>query len=398
MNVFEVRIACLTFVVAMCVQTLASAQILNGSLPFTYDDGNGNTLLYRLYFPPGHDEPGAEFPLVLFMHGSGQIGSDNISQMLTVDGLVTATQSDRYASFLLAPQAQPGQGGWGPLTRQLTLQVMQQIEQQYPIDATRRYVTGLSMGGFGTWQFAADHPGFFEAAAPMSAWGNPADAAKYLDTRVWSFNGSNDDVTPPALNRATVQAVRAAGQPAIYTETSGAHAIWGPIYDDPDGDLYNWMFEGVAPPLGKLIYNPSNGRVIIDARDGPGGTINFFRITTLTGSFSVPSTIVVDDSTVDAQSFFRVVDERRMSYDGRGTDGFSKSVDLGPIFPIGLDFDSLHDLVNLQIYLSPNTGASQRSLDLVIAIPEPSLVMMLCGPAAMIGLLRRGRGNRPSVA
>ena len=136
---------------------VASALVVGDSMPLVFDDGNGNTLLYRLFLPPGHDEPGAKFPLVLYMHGSGQTGTDNISQLLTVDGLINATQSDRFASFLLAPQVQPGQGGWGSLTRGMTLQVMQQIEQQYGVDTTRRYVTGLSSGGFGTWDFVADY-------------------------------------------------------------------------------------------------------------------------------------------------------------------------------------------------------------------------------------------------
>jgi len=87
-----------------------------------------------------------------------------------VNGLIEATQSPEYAAFLLAPQVQPGQGGWSHISSltdlapamDLTLQVIEQLEQQYSIDSSRRSVTGLSMGGFDAWDVAAKRPGFFQ--------------------------------------------------------------------------------------------------------------------------------------------------------------------------------------------------------------------------------------------
>ena len=263
---------------------VASALVVGDSMPLVFDDGNGNTLLYRLFLPPGHDDPGTKFPLVLYMHGSGQTGSDNISQLLTVDGLINATQSDRFASFFLAPQVQPGQGGWGTLTRGMTLQVMQQIEQQYAVDTTRRYVTGLSSGGFGTWEFVADYPNMFEAAVPMSSWGDTIKASQYLETRLWAFHGRNDNLLA-RYDREMISAIQNVGGSPLYTETNGRHDIWGPIYDDPNFDLYSWMFEGVQPPLATFQYNPLTGSVKIDADLAPGGAINLLRSRPQPGPF-----------------------------------------------------------------------------------------------------------------
>ena len=350
--------------------------------------GKANTLLYRLFLPPGHDEPEASFPLVLFLHGSGQIGTDNIEQLAYVDGLVAATQSERFASYLLAPQVQPGQGGWGSLTRGMTLQVLQQIEQQYAVNSERRYVTGLSMGGFGTWNFLEENPDTFEAAVPMSSWGDPNQADQYLQTRLWSFHGRNDSLLAQ-YDRETILAIQEAGGSPLYTETNGGHDIWGPIYDDPNSELYAWMFEGTQPSMATFNYDPQTGSVKIDASVAPGGAVNIFKMTFATDVFSLPATIVVDGTTVETTRFLRRANENELFYDDRNGPGFSVELDLGPILPVGLDYVSLHDVLVNQVYASPATGRAQRLFSLVIAVPEPSTRLLFCCVAVM--MVARGK-------
>lgn len=351
---------------------VACGQNVGNSIPLVYDDGQGNTLPYRLFLPPGHDTPGESFPLTVFLHGSGQIGTDNVSQLLFIDGLVEATQSERFASFLLAPQSQPTQDGWGPLTRGLTKQVIEQLEQTYAIDASRRYLTGLSMGGFGTWGFLADYPDLFDAAVPMSAWGSPDDLEEYAETRLWSFHGRNDSL-PAMYNRYTVLGTRLAGGSALYTETGGAHVIWEPIYDDPDDDLYPWLFEGVDPAMGTLYYDPLTGSVQIDANRAPGGAIDFLLLNSNPAAFTIPDTVYLDGVAIDTDAFFDSASETSIRYNDFGGAGFSGVLDLGPLLPTGLDFSELHDVFSAKVYRSPSTTALRYiSLDVVTPIPEPS--------------------------
>ena len=193
---------------------------LSNSLALVYDDGAGNTLPYRLFLPPGHDEPGVEFPLVLFLHGAGEIGTDNLAQVSAhIDGLINVTRGESHPAFLLAPQVQPGQGSWSALwsptelapAMELTLELIDQIEGLYPIDTSRRFVTGLSMGGFGTWDVVAKRPEMFAAAAPMSGGGDPNQAVNLRDIPIWNFHGSGDRTVEPDRSREMIAAIEQAG-------------------------------------------------------------------------------------------------------------------------------------------------------------------------------------------
>ena len=122
----------------------------DGSQPlaFIYDNGSGDTMPYRLFVPPDYDSQRA-YPLVVFLHGAGESGTNNTSQVAVhIDNLIDATQSPQYTSFLVAPQTQ---SGWSSnLSVSLVDGILTEIEENYSIDAKRLYITGLSMGGFGT--------------------------------------------------------------------------------------------------------------------------------------------------------------------------------------------------------------------------------------------------------
>ena len=94
-TVFAVLFLCLAFLPAVHATDLSNSQAI------VFDDGFGNTLPYRLFFPPGHDAPGASFPLVLFLHGSGEIGNDNLSQVTShIDGLIETLVHQPKYSFI----------------------------------------------------------------------------------------------------------------------------------------------------------------------------------------------------------------------------------------------------------------------------------------------------------
>jgi predicted esterase len=371
------------------------------SLAFVHYDSSGNTLPYRLFLPPGYDEPGAEFPLMLFLHGAGERGDDNTAQVLShIDGLIDATQSERFASFLLAPQA-PAGGSWSNfgsadnlnISTELVTQVISLLESQYQIDPSRRYVTGLSMGGFGTFDLIAKRPDMFAAAAPMSGGGDSSRAADMADIPMWAFHGAADTTVHPSATRVVIQALVDIGSDPIYLETRGPHSIWGPIYEDATDELYPWMFEGAAPPLATLIYNSLTGNVKVDATMAPGGVIEHFRIATIE-DLNLTGDIVIDGVTLQPVGTTRII------YDGRASGGFSRVADLGNIMPPGRDLIALAEGLREFWYLSPETGltaSDTRNFRLQIVVPEPSTLGLL----ASIGLLllpmrHRHRGTPPT--
>jgi predicted peptidase len=125
----------------------------------------------------------------------------------------------------------------------LTIQALHDVIKRENVDVSRVYVTGLSMGGMGTWDILGREPGTFAAAVPMSGGGDERTVSKFKDTPIWAFHGSADTVVPVGETRSMINALTDAGGDPKYTEIAGGgHAIWDAVYNDPGGQLYNWMF------------------------------------------------------------------------------------------------------------------------------------------------------------
>lgn len=381
----------------------AVAMDYSNSLTLTYTDGAGRTLPYRLFLPPGHDQPGNQFPVVLFLHGAGERGTNNTSQLAYIDGLINEART-QHPAFLLVPQAPTndywgeGFGGFSSATA-MTLQVLQQIEQQYLVDTSRRYVTGLSMGGFGTWDLVAGLPsGFFEAAVPMSAYGDPSRGPDYLGTRIWAFHGAADSVVPVEPDRATIEAIRSAGGDPLYTETAGDHGIWQPIYNDATGELYDWMFDGIAPSIPEWIYDPTSGSVMIDASGAPGGRIASLRYVLDSApsavTFTIPEFVYLDGAPIPSETFFSQRTVRNLTHNSAATGGFAGVLTLPNVLPIGLTYQQVHAISLQNFYTSPQTGPrSFRYFDIqlgsVAAVPEPgALLLALTLALGIVGMHR----------
>ena len=375
-----------------------SAVDISNSQAFSYTDTNGNTLLYRLFFPPGHDTPGQSFPLVTFLHGSGEIGDDNLAQVdRHIDGLIEATRSNEHAAFLLAPQLQPGQGIWSNIAHptelslgsDLLMQVIDQLEQNYQIDTTRRSITGLSLGGYGTWDIAAKRPDMFAAAAPMSGGGDPDKADILKNVPIWNFHGYHDSNVDHSRN--VIAAIEEAGGAPLYLETGGYHDIWSPIYDDPHGELYSWMIDGVTPSLATVTYDPVSGSLKLDTSQAPGGTIDFFLLRTF-DLFSLQPTMSVNGETVATLDFVSNTNDNRLTFNDTFADSFSGVADFGPILPSGLSRQELYGFLARHWYRSPDTGDGSRTFRLLMAVPEPSTLLL--GATGIVGLLAITRNTR----
>jgi predicted peptidase len=233
-----------------------------------FDDGSGHKLPYRLFVPRGYD-PKMTYPLVVFLHGAGGRGTDNRSQLTDQAAplvFVQATNQARWPVFMVAPQCPPDQQWvdmpWGaptgkgkqpakptwPMTA--AMNVIDQLRRSYPaIDANRLFVTGMSMGGFGTWDAAVRQPSRWKAAVIVCGGYDELTVAPLIRAHlpIWAFHAVDDPTVPVERTREMIAALRAGGGTPRYTEYPASrrtgHLSWKPAYSDPQ--LLPWMF---GPP------------------------------------------------------------------------------------------------------------------------------------------------------
>lgn len=221
-----------------------------------FDDGQGNKLLYRLLKPKDY-QPQEKYPLVLFLHGAGERGDDNKKQLMHGMGDFASDEiMEKYPCFVIAPQCPNGQQ-WANVpwsddshtmpkepseSLRLTLALVAALQKEFSIDADRLYVTGLSMGGFGTWDAIQRRPELFAAAVPICGGGDTAQAKAIAHIPVWAFHGDQDTAVKTQRSRDMIAALKAAGGSPKYTEYPGVgHNSWSAAYADPM--MYQWLFE-----------------------------------------------------------------------------------------------------------------------------------------------------------
>lgn len=223
----------------------------------TFKGADGGALPYRLLRPDAYD-PQKKYPLVLFLHGAGERGDDNTAQLK--HAVAEFTREDvrkKYPCFLAAPQCPTG-ASWAPINRlgdphqyrqpeepseplRLALELVEALQKEFAIDPHRLYITGLSMGGFGTWDAIARHPDRFAAAVPVCGGGDLGKAGRIAQLPIWVFHGAKDPVVKPAYSLDMVTAlVNAGGAPGLTQYPGVAHDSWVPAYREPR--LYEWLF------------------------------------------------------------------------------------------------------------------------------------------------------------
>jgi predicted peptidase len=199
-------------------------------------------LNYQLY--GNHEWEGAKrFPIVIWLHGSGQSGSDNTSQMGGATGVFTKPENqEKNPCFVLAPQCPDADIGWNKDVATNLMALIGDIVMNLPVDQKRIYLTGSSMGGFGTFSLVMKHPGIFAAGVPLCGGSDAKNAEALMTTPLWAFHGDKDDMVPVERTRNVMNAITAAGgKKARYTELTGeGHGITGSVY--PRTDLHEWLF------------------------------------------------------------------------------------------------------------------------------------------------------------
>ena len=203
-------------------------------------------LKYRLLIPENYEAAAdARFPLVLFLHGAGERGEDNARQLRHAAGEFAKPEHRRkYPCFVAAPQCPSGR--WWTDSLDLVAELLTQLQKDYRVDARRIYVTGLSMGGFGTFELATRSPELFAAAAPICGGGDPTRAKSLTELPLWVFHGDADRVVPAGLSRTMVKSIQEAGGMPKFTEYPGVgHDCWTQTYADPA--FHEWLFAQQKP-------------------------------------------------------------------------------------------------------------------------------------------------------
>ncbi len=212
-----------------------------------------DSLPYRLLKPVN---PNAleKFPLIIFLHGSGERGSDNEAQIKHIKNLVLDSRNrGKYPCYVLVPQCPKGQL-WAEHNRdgsvksqptkptQLLVELIDKISDEFPIDETRIYLTGVSMGGYGTWDLLARFPSKFAAGVPVCGGGDERTASKLKNIPVWAFHGALDNIVAARQSRTMIDAIRKAGGTPGYTEYPDIkHDSWVQAYQEPH--LLPWLFK-----------------------------------------------------------------------------------------------------------------------------------------------------------
>lgn len=213
---------------------------------------------YRLFRPAAGD---GKLPLVIYLHGSGGLGTDNQKQMGL--GNIFGTRvwalpenQARFPCYVVAPQTDRGWVRYGPpegadsVARviaglgdgaRLVLELIETLRRELPIDERRLYLTGQSMGGAGVWHLIAQRPDLFAAAVPCCGADTLDDITRAVAVPIWNFHGDADPAVPVALSRDRIGALRKAGGRPIYTEYPGVkHEVWQWAYTEPA--LLEWVF------------------------------------------------------------------------------------------------------------------------------------------------------------
>ncbi|MBW8351851.1 hypothetical protein K0H71_20835 [Bacillus sp. IITD106] len=238
--------------------------IVEKFLSFTY-----KTMPYRLFVPANYDS-NTSFPLVMFLHGGGERGVDNIKHLMASDGAIiwaTPENQVKNPAFVLAPQAREDTNGGFGLTRDkinnqkielsrvfevsddllLAHEILEKVIAEYNIDRKRLYITGLSQGGFGTYNLNMAYPDLFAAMVPIAGGGDPKKAELLVDKPIWNFHAEDDGVIPVDYSRNIIKSIENAGGKPIYTEYSADkgydHGSWVPAYQNQE--MIDWLFKQV---------------------------------------------------------------------------------------------------------------------------------------------------------
>jgi predicted peptidase len=200
---------------------------------------NGDTRNYGVFIP--HDySPAQKYPVIVFLHGIMEAGSNGTSNMGVGLGPSIAKHPADFKFIVVFPQS-PGK--WNSDDRAaIAIACLDQVQRDYSTDPSRVILTGLSTGGEGTWAVGARYPDRFSALVPMCGFADYADVPKLTGVPIWCFHNSGDWLVPAGGSEEMCNRINAAGGNAKFTKYSDfGHNCWDQAYDQ--GELFAWMLE-----------------------------------------------------------------------------------------------------------------------------------------------------------
>lgn len=210
------------------------------SIQFSFHKPKDN-LAYALYIPEGKAPKGG-WPLILFLHGSGERGKDGKKQASVGIGPAIQENPENWPAVVIMPQC-PTSSQWRDKPLEQAFELLATVEKEYKTNKKQVYLTGLSMGGYGSWNLGSMHPERFAAIAPICGTGDPFAVWFNLGkVPIWNFHGTADDVVPVSFSRVLADALLKAGNTkALFTEYLGEkHDVWNRVYRDKP--FIEWLF------------------------------------------------------------------------------------------------------------------------------------------------------------
>ena len=275
------------------IQPANAAEVLERTEPLVYTSPSGDTLNYRIYRSPAYTTDGDKAVLIVFLHGSGEKGTDNAAQLkgqsTYINFLVSSDAEEALKGVpyvIIAPQCPRGEIGpdnpvgyqWvntpysqvtynlaeTPISKPLSLveELIDSMVANENCDGDNIVLSGISMGGFGAWDLALRRPDIVKSLVPICGGGDPTYAKRIADKRIWVFHCEGDKSVPVDCSRDMVLALEAAGCDVKYTEfeIDGHNAWWPAATEVKDPTLIEWIFDGVDYKITKS--------------DTAGGTVN----------------------------------------------------------------------------------------------------------------------------
>lgn len=237
----------LSLALGLLPMTASAAPLPPGFVQKSFTNQDDTRSPYVVYVPESYDGS-KPLPVILFLHGAGE--SKGGAKMPIEQGLMNGhfqKQVKKFPAIVVIPQAEamrtavPGRWSAANPDGKRAISMLDATMKEYKCDEKRQYLTGLSMGGFGTWSIAAAYPERWACIVPICGGGNPEDAEKIKNIPTWVFHGGADAVVKPELSRTMIDAITKAGGKPRYTEMAHVgHNSWDAAYAVEE--LYTWMF------------------------------------------------------------------------------------------------------------------------------------------------------------
>jgi poly(3-hydroxybutyrate) depolymerase len=250
------RLAIFAGAISASASALSAEEAATGFVSRVYRDSDGEHK-YMVFIPAAY-RADQKWPVLLYLHGSGSRGSDGKLPLVAGIGAQIQARASTLPLIVVFPQCEDVEcraaEGWraaSPDARR-ALAILEEVERDYSVDKQREILSGLSMGGFGTWEIAAENPGRWSAIVPLAGLGDVSKARKFKNLPVWAFHGSKDVEVKPDEQRRMIEAVRDAGGRAYFTLLPEVrHNIINVVFGDDA--LYEWMLHPQTEPRPQTI-------------------------------------------------------------------------------------------------------------------------------------------------